>query len=50
MPLVLFCIFRFSALIQTGTYSGPVQVLWADRPFQLGLFTWAAACLAIVYV
>ncbi len=49
MPLVLFCIFRFSALIQTGTYSGPVQVFWADRPFQLGLFLWAAACMAILY-
>ena len=49
MPLVLFCIFRFSALIQTGTYSGPVQVFWADRPFQVGLFLWVAACLVILY-
>ncbi len=49
VPLVLFCIFRFSALIQTGTYSGPVQVFWADRPFQLGLLAWAVACMAILY-
>jgi 4-hydroxybenzoate polyprenyltransferase len=49
MPLVLYCIFRFSVLIQKGTYSGPVQIILRDIPFQLGLFLWAIACTAIVY-
>ncbi len=49
MPLVLFCIFRFSAMIQKGTHAGPVQVFWADRPFQVGLILWVAACLVILY-
>jgi 4-hydroxybenzoate polyprenyltransferase len=49
VPLVLYCIFRFSVLIQKGTYSGPVTVLIHDRPFQIGLALWAAACMGIIY-
>jgi 4-hydroxybenzoate polyprenyltransferase len=48
-PLVLFCIFRFSALIQTGKYSGPVQFIWDDRPFQLGFLLWVTCCMLIIY-
>ena len=48
-PLVLFCIFRFSALIQAGKYSGPVQFILSDRPFQIGFILWVASCVWIVY-
>ncbi|MHC4112809.1 MAG: decaprenyl-phosphate phosphoribosyltransferase [Planctomycetota bacterium] len=48
-PLVLYCVFRFSALIQTGKYSGPVQLILSDRPFQLGFVLWILACIAIIY-
>jgi 4-hydroxybenzoate polyprenyltransferase len=48
-PLVLYCVFRFSALIQTGKYSGPVQLILSDRPFQLGLVLWILACILIIY-
>ncbi len=36
-PLVLYCIFRFSSLIQTGKYLGPVQFILHDCRFRLVL-------------
>ncbi len=48
-PLVLFCVFRFSSLIQIGKYSGPVQFILGDRPFQIGFILWALACVLIIY-
>ena len=48
-PMVLFCVFRFSALSQQGQYSGPVELIWRDRPFQIGAVLWALACYGIVY-
>ncbi len=48
-PLVLYCVFRFSALIQKGKYSGPVQFILRDRPFQLGLALWVLSCIGIIY-
>jgi 4-hydroxybenzoate polyprenyltransferase len=48
-PLVLYCVFRFSALIQKGRYSGPVQLILRDRPFQLGFTLWVLACIGIIY-
>ena len=48
-PLVLYCIFRFSALIQTGKYSGPVQLILNDLPFQIGFVLWVIGCIVIIY-
>ncbi len=48
-PLVLYCIFRFSALIQTGKYSGPVQLILNDLSFQIGFVLWVISCIGIIY-
>lgn len=48
-PIVLYCIFRFSALTQKGTYSDPVKLMVRDRPFQLGVMLWVVLCVAIIY-
>lgn len=48
-PIVLYCIFRFSALTQKGTYSDPVKLMVRDRPFQLGVTLWVVLCVAIIY-
>jgi 4-hydroxybenzoate polyprenyltransferase len=48
-PLVLYCIFRFSLLIQQGTYSDPLQLIYKDLPFQIGLVLWVLSCVAIIY-
>lgn len=48
-PLVLYCIFRFSALMQKGAYSDTVQLILTDWPFQLGLVLWVLSCVGIIY-
>ena len=48
-PLVLYGIFRFLLLIETGKANGPVEVMVRDRPFQLALLAWTLACLGIIY-
>jgi 4-hydroxybenzoate polyprenyltransferase len=48
-PLVLYCVFRFSSLIQTGKYMGPVQLIFKDLPFQIGFILWIIASAVIVY-
>lgn len=48
-PLVLYCIFRFNALIQKGKYSGPVQLILTDIPFQIGFVLWILFCIIIIY-
>jgi len=48
-PLVLYCIFRFSLLIQKGTYSDPLQLIYKDLPFQIGVAVWIISCIAIIY-
>jgi 4-hydroxybenzoate polyprenyltransferase len=49
-PVVLYCIFRFSALTQKGAYSDPVKLILRDRPFQIGLLVWGLLCTAIIYM
>jgi len=48
-PLVLYCIFRFSLLIQQGSYSDPLQLMYKDLPFQIGLVLWVLSCIGIIY-
>jgi len=48
-PLVLYCIFRFSALTQKGVYSDPVRLILHDRPFQIGIILWVILCIGIIY-
>ncbi len=48
-PFVLYCIFRFSALIQKGKYASPVQFILRDIPFQIGFVLWVLASIAIIY-
>ena len=48
-PLVLYCIFRFSTLIQKGKFSGPVQLILRDQPFQIGFMLWVLFCIGIIY-
>ncbi|HSW01408.1 MAG TPA: decaprenyl-phosphate phosphoribosyltransferase [Sedimentisphaerales bacterium] len=47
--IVLYCIFRFSALTQKGLYSDPVKLILRDRPFQIGVLVWVVLCVGIIY-
>jgi 4-hydroxybenzoate polyprenyltransferase len=48
-PIVLYCVFRFSALMQNGTYCDPVRLITHDRAFQAGILVWVALCIGIIY-
>ena len=48
-PLVLYCIFRFSLLIQQGSFSDPLGLMYKDLPFQIGLVLWVLSCIGIIY-
>ncbi|MHC4437774.1 MAG: decaprenyl-phosphate phosphoribosyltransferase [Planctomycetota bacterium] len=48
-PLVLYCIFRFSLMIQQGVYSDPLGLIYKDLPFQIGLLLWVLSCIGIIY-
>ncbi len=48
-PLVLYCIFRFSALTQEGRFSDPVELILSDLPFQIGFVLWVVSCIVVIY-
>ena len=48
-PLVLYCIFRFSLLIKQGSFTDPLQLMYKDLPFQIGLVLWFILCIGIIY-
>lgn len=48
-PLVLYCIFRFSLLMKQGIYTDPLQLMYKDLPFQIGLVLWILLCIGIIY-
>ena len=48
-PFVLYCVFRFSGLIQQGRYTGPVELISRDIPFQIGFVLWVLCCICIIY-
>ncbi|MGD8786665.1 MAG: decaprenyl-phosphate phosphoribosyltransferase [Phycisphaerales bacterium] len=48
-PLVLYCVFRFRAMVQQGRFSDPVQFVLKDLPFQIGFVLWVLACIGIIY-
>ena len=46
---VVYCVFRFSALIQQGRCSDPVKLILYDFSFQVGFFLWGLSCVLIIY-
>jgi 4-hydroxybenzoate polyprenyltransferase len=51
IPFVLYGIFRYLALIQTGNSGGaPEEILLKDRPLQLVVLLWGMSILLIFYI
>jgi 4-hydroxybenzoate polyprenyltransferase len=51
IPFVVYAIFRYLYLIEVKRAGGaPEEVLLSDRPFQIAMFLWAVAVLAIFYL
>jgi 4-hydroxybenzoate polyprenyltransferase len=49
LPLVVYGIFRFAMISETGKLHGPTDILLKDRPFLITVLLWAAIAVAIVY-
>jgi 4-hydroxybenzoate polyprenyltransferase len=49
LPLVVYGIYRYAMLIETGHASGPSELIYNDVPFLVTLALWAMAAVAILY-
>ena len=51
IPFVVYAIFRYLYLVQVKAAGGePEEVLLTDRPFQIGMFLWAAVVIIVFYL
>jgi len=51
IPFVVYAIFRYLYLIQVKDAGGePEEILLSDRPFQISIFLWGLAVLAVFYL
>lgn len=48
-PLVVYGIFRYAMLVESGRASGPTDVVLNDRPFIAAVLLWSALVVLIVY-
>ncbi len=49
LPLVVYAIFRYTMLIESGRVTGPTDVVLRDRPFIITILLWTAAAVLVVY-
>jgi 4-hydroxybenzoate polyprenyltransferase len=49
LPLVVYGVFRFAMLTQTGAYAGPTDIILKDRPFQATIAVWGVIALIVVF-
>ncbi len=49
LPLVVYGIFRFAMLTETGVYSGPTEIVLKDKPLLMTILLWALTALLVVY-
>lgn len=51
IPFVVYAIFRYLYLIEVKSIGGePEEILLKDRPFQVSIFLWGLAVLAVFYL
>ncbi len=51
IPFVVYAIFRYLYLVHVEHAGGaPEEILLSDRPFQISMFLWALAVLAVFYL
>ncbi len=49
LPLVVYGIFRYVMLSETGKLPGPTEILLKDRPFLATVVLWAVITVAVIY-
>ncbi len=49
VPLVVYGVFRYAMLVESGRGTGPTDILISDRPFLYTVVLWALAAVVIIY-
>jgi len=49
LPLVVYGVFRFAMLVESGTHSGPTEIFLKDRPFVGTILLWGLIAAGIVF-
>ncbi|MGB0717303.1 MAG: decaprenyl-phosphate phosphoribosyltransferase [Phycisphaerae bacterium] len=49
LPVVVYGVFRYAMLCETGDFSGPTEIILKDRGMALTIMGWTAAALLIAY-
>ena len=49
LPIVVYAVFRFAMLTESGAYSGPTEIVLKDKPLLGAFILWTIAALGIAY-
>lgn len=49
LPIVVYGVFRYAMLTETGAYAGPTTIILKDPGMRISIGLWAVAAMAIVY-
>ncbi|RJP34092.1 MAG: decaprenyl-phosphate phosphoribosyltransferase [Phycisphaerales bacterium] len=49
LPIVVYGVFRYAMLTETGAYSGPTAIILKDTGMRISIGLWAVAALVIAY-
>ena len=49
LPIVVYGVFRFAMLTETGLHSGPTEIVLKDKAILVTVLLWTAAALTIAY-
>ncbi len=49
LPIVVYGVFRYAMLTETGAYSGPTAIILKDTGMRISIVLWGAAALVIAY-
>ncbi len=49
LPLVVYGVFRFAMLVQSGAHTGPTEIFTRDRPFIGTILLWGVTAAVIVF-
>ena len=49
LPLVCYGVFRYAMQVETGTLTGPMEIILKDRAFQATILLWTVILMAIVF-
>lgn len=49
LPIVVYAVFRFAMLTESGAYSGPTEIVLKDKPLLAAFILWTISALGIAY-